>query len=240
MRRNLERRRVLAAELHAHDLLARVRPRTERRRRDVDLLLAHLDAAHLDAALDELLGALQVVGAGDLVEGHRDDVLVGRHAGGQDLRDARVGDDREAVRDGAGRRGVLEVVDLAEREHEGEHAVLVVEHDLARVAGVHAAEGERRAGCEAQGVHGGDGVDAEGHGEGVVAELYAFFLQLMDDAAAVDVPAQEDEDAAALQLATILTANSLLLAQPTTAASACGRRPAGCPRRAAGCRRWGR
>ena len=46
-----------------------------------------------------------------------------------------------------------------------------------------------------------DGVDAERHGEGVVAELDALFLQLVDDAAPVDVAAEEDEDAAALQLA---------------------------------------
>ena len=55
----------------------------------------------------------------DLVEGHRDDVLVGGHAGRQDLRDARVGDHREAEGDGAGGRRVLQVVDLAEGEHEG-------------------------------------------------------------------------------------------------------------------------
>ena len=107
----------------------------------------------------------------------------------------------KAVGDGAGRCGVLEVVDLAEGQHEGEHAVLVVEHDPARLAGVHAAEGERRAGGEAQGVDRRDGVETERHREGVVAELDALLDELMDDAAAVDVAREEDEDAAALQLA---------------------------------------
>ena len=106
-----------------------------------------------------------------------DDVLVGADAGGQDLRDVGVGDDGEAQVDRAGGGGVLEVVDLAERQHEGEHPVLVVEQDLARVAGVHAAEGERRAGGEPERVDGGDGVDAERHGEGVVAQLDALLLQ---------------------------------------------------------------
>ena len=203
MRRNSNALRALAAELGVHDVLADALALEGRSVGDGDRHLGDLDldAADLHAALDELLRALHVVGAGDLVERHADDVLVGGHAGRQDLRDARVGDDREAEADGAGRGGVLEVVDLAEREHEGEHAVLVVEHDLARVAGVHAAERERRAGGEAEGVDGGDGVDAERHREGVVAELDALFLQLVDDAPPVDVAAEEDEDAAALQLA---------------------------------------
>ena len=72
---------------------------------------------------------------------------------------------------------------------------------FARLAGLHAAEGERRAGGEAERVDGGDRVEAERHREGVVAELDALFLKLVDDAAPVDVAAEEDEDAAALQLA---------------------------------------
>src|SRR5664280_1977272 len=199
----LERVAALAAEFGVHDVLADAFALEGRSVGDGDRHLGDLDldAAHLHAALDQLLGALHVVVARDLVERHADDVLVGGHAGRQDLRDTRVGDRREAEADGPGRRGVLEVVDLAEGEHEGEHAVLVVEHDLARHAGVHAAKRERRAGGEAQGVHGGDGVDAERHRERVVAELDALFLQLVDDAAPVDVAAEEDEDAAALQLA---------------------------------------
>ena len=45
------------------------------------------------------------------------------------------------------------------------------------------------------------GVGAEGHDVGVVAHLDAFFLKLVDDAAAVDVAAEEDQDVALLQLA---------------------------------------
>jgi len=58
-------------------------------------------------------------------------VLVGGDAGGQDLGDVGVGDDREAEADGPGRGGVLLVIDLAQGEHEGEDAFLVVEQDLA-------------------------------------------------------------------------------------------------------------
>ncbi len=46
-----------------------------------------------------------------------------------------------------------------------------------------------------------DRVGAEGHGVGVVAQLDAFLLKLVDDAAAVDVAAQEGQDVAPLQLA---------------------------------------
>ena len=102
-------------------------------------------------------------------------MLVGRDAGGQDLGDDGVGDDREAEVDRARRGGVLQVVHFAQRQHEGEDAVLVVEQDLARLPALHAAEGQRRAGGEAQGVDGADGVGAEGHGVGVVAQLDAFF-----------------------------------------------------------------
>ena len=128
-------------------------------------------------------------------------MLVGGHAGRQDLRDAGVGDHREAVADGAGGRRVLQVVDLAQGEDEGKHARLVVEHDAPRLAGFHAAEGEGGAGGEAERVDGRDGVEAERHREGVVAQLDALLEQLMDDAAPVDVAGEEDQDAAALQLA---------------------------------------
>ena len=82
---------------------------------DVDLRDRHLDAPDLDAAGHDLV-VVELV----------DDVLVGADARGQDLRDVRVGDDREAHVDRAGAGGVLEVVDLAESEPEGEHPVLAV------------------------------------------------------------------------------------------------------------------
>ena len=100
-----------------------------------------------------------------------------------------------------GRRCVLEVVHLAQSEHEGEHAVLVVEQDVADLAAGHAAERQRRPGGEAERVDGRDGVGAEGHDVGVVAHLDALFHQLMDDAAAVHVAREEHEDVALLQLA---------------------------------------
>ena len=159
-----------------------------------------LHAAHLDAFLHQLLGPLQVVRALDLIEGHGDHVLVASDAGRQDLGDDGVGDDGEAEVDGAGSGGVLQVVDLAQRQHEGEHPVLVVEQDVARLAALEAAEGERRAGGKAERIDGADGVGAEGHGVGVVAQLHALFHELVDDAAAVDVAGQEAQDVAPLQL----------------------------------------
>ena len=54
---------------------------------------------------------------------------------------------------------------------------------------------------KAEGVDGADRVGAEGHDVGVVAHLDPFLLQLVDDAAAVDVAAEEGEDVALLQLA---------------------------------------
>ena len=88
----------------------------------------------------------------------------------------RVGDHREAVVDGAGGGRVLQVVHLAEGQHEGKDAVLVVEQDdPARLAALQAAEGQGRPCREAERVDGRDGVEAEGHDVGVVAQLDALF-----------------------------------------------------------------
>ena len=105
----LERPALLAAELAphivlAHDLAFEGRPVGHRDGHVGDL---DLDAAHLDAFLDQALGPLQVVLAGDFVERHRHDVLVGGDAGGQDLGDDRVGHYREAEVDGAGGRRIF-------------------------------------------------------------------------------------------------------------------------------------
>ena len=78
------------------------------------------------APLDKAAGSLGVGLALDVVEGHADDVLVAGDARGQDLRDDRIGDDREAIVDGPGGRRVLQIVHLAQGQHEGEHAILVV------------------------------------------------------------------------------------------------------------------
>ena len=53
-------------------------------------------------------------------------MLVGADAGGQDLGDVGLGDGGEAEVDGPRRRRVLQVVDLAQGQHEGEDPVLVV------------------------------------------------------------------------------------------------------------------
>ena len=119
-------------------------------------------------------------------------------ARGQDLRDDGVRDDREAVVDRACGRRVLQVVDLAQRQHERKDARPVVEQDLARLAGFEAAERQRRTGGKAQRIDRTQRVQAEGHDVGIVAHLHPLFLELMDDAATVDVAAEEDQDIAPL------------------------------------------
>ena len=90
-------------------------------------------------------------------------VLVGADARGQDLGDVGLGDGREAVVDGAGRRRVLEVVHLAQGQDEGEDAVLVVAQDALVVARLHAAEGHGGARGEADRVDVAEDLGAEGH-----------------------------------------------------------------------------
>ena len=152
MRRYSNRAAVLAAELDADvgltDDFALERRAVGHRDRDFGQL--DLDAAGLDALLHQLLGALQVIFALDLVERHRDDVLVRGDTGGQDLRDAGIGDDGEAVVDRTCRGRVLQIVHFAQRQHERKDALPVVEQDVLGLAALHTAEGERRAGGEAQ------------------------------------------------------------------------------------------
>ena len=64
-----------------------------------------------------------------------------------------------------------------------------------------AAEGQRAAYGKAEGVDGTDRVRAKGHDIGVIAHLDPFLLQLVDNAAAVDIAAEEGENVAALQFA---------------------------------------
>ena len=163
--------RVLAAELHPHvgfaNHFAFEGGAVGDRHRYVGDL--DLDAAYLDAFLHEPFGFLQVVGPFDLVPRHGDHMLVGGDSAGQDLGDDRVGNDRETEVDGAGGGRVLEVVDFAEGQNEGEYPVLVVDQDLAGLAAFQAAEGERGTGGEAEGIDGADRIGAEGHRVGVVA-----------------------------------------------------------------------
>ena len=112
-------------------------------------------------------------------------MLVGAHAGGQDLRDVAGRDGGEAVADGAGRRGVPLVGDLAEREHEGEDAALVVGEDALVVAGLYAAERHRGAGGEADRVDLAVDLFAEGDEARVPAQLDALLGELLAERVAV-------------------------------------------------------
>ena len=132
-------------------------------------------------------------------------MLVGADAARQDLRDVGVGDDREAEVDGAGGGRVLLVVDLAEREHEGEDAPLVVEEDLARLlepARLEAAEGHRGAAGEAERVDERRGVGAVGDQERLPVHLARRGGGAARPCVSpLRVRAHEDEDVALLQVA---------------------------------------
>ena len=90
---------------------------------------------------------------------------------------SRRGDGGEAVADRAGGGRVPLVGDLAQREHEGEDAVLVVGEDALVVARLHAAEGHGRAGGEADRVDLAVDLLAEGHEAGVPAQLDALVVR---------------------------------------------------------------
>ena len=138
----LEGPRVLATELDPHvhlaDDLAFEGGSVGHRYRYVGDVYLH--SAYLDALLDETLRPLEVVDSLDLVERHAHDVLVGRHAGWEDLRDHGVGYDREPEVDGARRGGVLQVIHLAQSKDEGEDPPLVVEQDLSSLPALQATE----------------------------------------------------------------------------------------------------
>ena len=240
----LEAARMLAAELDAHIVLAHdfALKRRAVRHGHGHVGHFHFDAAHFDALLHQRLGAFQIVLARNLVERHRHDVLVSGDARRQDFGDDGIGDDGEAKVDGARRRRVFQIVHFAEREHEREHAILVVVQNLARHAALHAAKRQRRSGGEAQRVDRAQRVGAERHGERIVTEFDAFFLQLMDDAAAVDVAREEREDAAALQLPNDLHGDFVRSwrTRRWPRNRACAHRRVECPTIAVGCRRSGR
>ena len=58
-------------------------------------------------------------------------MFVSGHASGQDFGDNRIGNDGKAVVDGSGCGSILQIVYFAEGQHEGEHALLVIEQDFA-------------------------------------------------------------------------------------------------------------
>ncbi len=157
---------------------------------DVDLGDRHLDPPDLDAAGHDLI-VVELV----------DDVLVGADARGQDLGDVGVGDDREAHVDRPGAGGVLEVVDLAEGEPEGEHPVLAVFEALSRLARLQAAEGHRGADRPVQREDAADRVPAVGDDVGIPPHLDLFLGELVDDAPAVRGGAGKHHDAPLLEVA---------------------------------------
>ncbi len=81
------------------------------------------ETAHLDG-----------LGHDVLVRNVGNDVFVGAHAGGENLRNGSVGYSRESIVDNTGCSCVPFVADVSKRKHECKHAVLVVNEDLAEIA----------------------------------------------------------------------------------------------------------
>ncbi len=188
----LEGRGPLPAEFAVHVLLAdplALEGGTDGHR---DRNLRHLDlqAANLDGLLHD---------PGVRNPGY--DVLVRANPGGQNLRDVAVGDDREAVVDGPGRRGVPLVRHLAQRHDEGKDAVLVIKQIAPEIARLDAAEAQGRPAGKTERVDRGGNLVAEGHQTCLPAQLYAALHELFGEAGPVVVRAHEDVEAALLQLA---------------------------------------
>jgi len=135
-----------------------------------------------------------------------------------------VGDDGESHIDRPGAGGVLKVIHLAERQAEGEDAVLAIEQGLAAVAGLHAAERQRAANGPVQRVDARYGVAAVGYYVGVPAHLDVSLFELVNYARSVDTGADEDRMLLFCSSRTILTAVSLSGAAPRIAANP-GMRP---------------
>ena len=202
----LETARILAAELDsdffpAHALAFE---RGAVPHRNGDLHGVDLDAAHFHRA------------RGHVAVSHvRDDVFVSADAAGQNLRDIGIGDHREAEIDGPGGGGVFLIVHFTQRQHEGEHAALVVEQDLAgflEAARLEAAEGERGAASEAEGVHDGRRIRPVRNQERLPVHLHAAPVELRGHGFARAIGAHEDQQVALLQVARQLL-GSLVIGQ---------------------------
>ncbi len=159
------------------------------RHRDRDIRHLDLQAANFDRLLHDLV-----------VRNPGHHVLVGADARGQDFRDIAVGDDREAIVDRPGGRGVPLVGHLAQGHDEGEDSVLVVEQVAAEVAGLDAAEAQGRPAGETERVDGRRDLGAEGHQTRLPAQLHAAFHELLGETRAVVVGAHEDVEAPLLEL----------------------------------------
>ena len=186
----LEAAGIFAAELHAHVIFAHHFPLKGGaiRHGHGHVGQLDLDAANFDALLHQPLGSLQVVYTLNFFPGHGDDVLVLGDAGGQNFRDDGVGNDREAEVDRPGGGGIFQVIYFAQGQHKGKDPFPVVEQNIARLTCLQAAKGKSGAGGEAQGIDGAEGVGAEGDSVGVIAQFDPFFVELVDDGTAVDVP----------------------------------------------------
>ncbi len=57
-------------------------------------------------------------------------MLIGGNAGGQDLGDDRVGNDRKAEVDSPGGSRILEIVNFTQGQYKGEDPILVVKQDI--------------------------------------------------------------------------------------------------------------
>ena len=192
---------VLAAELDphvgpAHDLTLEGGAVSDGNRYLGDL---DLDATHLDAPLHQF-GRPLLVGLGvNLVPRHRDDVLVARHAGGQDFGHDGVGDDRETIGEHTCAGGILEIVQLPQHQRKGKDTELVIEQNISPLTTFHAAKGQRCPRGKASRVDGGDRVPAEGDDVGIIPHVHPFLPQLVNDGAPVDVAGEKDEDIALLE-----------------------------------------
>ena len=115
-------------------------------------------------------------------------MLVGTHAGGEDLRNIRIGNHGEAVVDGSGGGRVFFCVHFAKGQHEGENAVLVVFEIALVVSGFDGAERQRRPAGETQGVDQCRDILAEGHQTRFPTELHAFLGELLGELLAAGSP----------------------------------------------------
>ena len=114
-------------------------------------------------------------------------MLIFRHTSGQNFRDHCIGDGWETEVDRAGRSSVFQVIDLTQRQHKSEHTLTVIEQDISPLPAFQAAKGQSRTDRKTQGVDGADRIGAEGHGIGIIAQLDAFFGELVDDTATIDI-----------------------------------------------------
>ena len=153
--------------------------------------LGHVDlqAAHLDGPGDDLI--MGYIG---------NHMFIGADAGGQDLRDRRIGDGREAPVDGAGGVGIPFVGHITHRHGEGEDTVFVINQHLAVVARLDAAEGQGDAGGKTHGEDRGGNIRSEGDQAGRPADLDAGLDQLLGETLAVIFGGHEDVEVLLLEL----------------------------------------